>query len=434
MTRRADPPAGSAAPETSGAPASAPVPPQMGALASVSPAASAAKHGSGCAPLAAPLIVHLIHELGVGGLENGLLNLIQQIPPQRYRHAIVCLTGHTGFHARIVRDDIAIVCINKRDGKDWRHYLRLFRLLKALSPQLIHTRNLSSLEGQLLAAAAGIRLRVHSEHGRDIAELRGQRRHRLLRRLLRPLVGHFIAVSRELESWLIGSIGARPARVSHIANGVDSVKFHPRLGPSAAVGPPGFLCEDAVVIGSVGRMVELKDHTTLVQAFLQLLQDEHMPREQLRLIIVGDGPCRDACQQLLRTAGAGHLAWLPGVRDDIPQLMRAMDVFVLPSLTEGSSNTILEAMASGLPVVATAVGGNVDLVQAGWTGTLVQPRSPPQLAAAIADYCLIDGLAQRHGRRARRRVLSHHSLPVMAAAYLAVYDALCAPPSTNPKG
>src|SRR5471032_3398099 len=180
-------------------------------------------------------------------------------------------------------------------------------------------------------------------------------------------------------------------------------------------------------------MVDVKDFITLVQAFLRLLAEDEWP-SRLRLIIIGDGPCRQSCMALLRQAGISALAWLPGARDDIPQLLRAMDVFVLPSLAEGSSNTILEAMATGLPVVATAVGGNVDLVQAGWTGTLVQPRSPSQLAEAIADYCLIDGLAQRHGRRARRRVLSHHSLPAMAAAYLAVYDALCAPPSTNPKG
>lgn len=428
MPRRADPPTGAAAP---GAPLSA-APPWTADAAWAPPGTSAVPPAAAPAP---PLIVHLIHELGVGGLENGLLNLIHQIPPQRYRHAIVCLTGHTGFHERIVRDDIAIVCIDKRHGKDWRHYLRLFRVLKTLRPQLIHTRNLSSLEGQLLAAAAGIRLRVHSEHGRDIDELHGQRRrYRLLRRLLRPLVGRYIAVSRELASWLVDSIGARPARVTQIDNGVDSVKFHPRLGPPAAVGPPGFLCDDAVVIGSVGRMVALKDHATLVQAFLRLLADERLPRAQLRLIIVGDGPCRDACRRQLAAAGAAHLAWLPGKRDDVPQLMRAMHLFVLPSLSEGSSNTLLEAMASGLPVVATAVGGNADLVQAGWTGTLVPPQSPAQLAAAIADYCLIDGLAQRHGRRARRRVLSHHSLPAMAAAYLAVYDALCAPPALPPKG
>jgi len=121
---------------------------------------------------------------------------------------------------------------------------------------------------------------------------------------------------------------------------------------------------------------------------------------------------------------AGRLAWLPGARDDIAQLLRGMTVFVQPSLAEGASNTVLEAMASGLPVVATAVGGNPELVRNGWTGKLVPPRDTAQMAAAITDYYRIAGLAAQHGAHARRRVLNEFSMAAMAEAYLAVYDRL----------
>jgi sugar transferase (PEP-CTERM/EpsH1 system associated) len=354
------------------------------------------------------------------------------MPPERYRHVIVCLKSGAPLQGRLRRAGVEVICVNKREGKDWGHYLRLFQVLKRLRPDLVHTRNLASLEGQLLAAAAGVRLRIHGEHGRDLGDLQGQNpRYKLLRKLLRPLIGHFIAVSKDLEQWLIGTIGARPAHVTHIGNGVDSLRFHPRLGPPAAVGPAGFLCDDAFVIGSVGRMVPIKDHLALVRAFLQLLEADPGARARLRLMIVGDGPCREPCLDLLYEAGLASLAWLPGARDDVPQLLRAMDAFVLPSLSEGSSNAILEAMATGLPVVATAVGGNVDLVQAGWSGTLVPPGAPEALADAIADYYRIPGLAQRHGGRARQLVLSDYSLLAMADAYLAVYDALSAPPGSR---
>jgi sugar transferase (PEP-CTERM/EpsH1 system associated) len=373
----------------------------------------------------APLIVHLVHQLGVGGLENGLINLINQIPPQRYRHAIVCLKDFSHICERIKMPGVQVISLNKHEGKDWHHYVDLYRTLKRLHPALIHTRNLSSIEGQLLAAAAGIKLRVHSEHGRDTAKAaKKNARHILLRKLLRPLVGHFIAVSRDLQRWLIDSIGARPCLVTHINNGVDSLHFHPRLGPAAAIGPPGFMCQDAFVIGSVGRMVELKDFESLVHAFILLTANGRRPL--LRLMIIGEGPCRSRCAALLDDAGLLGRAWLPGMRDDIAPLMRSMDLFVLPSLTEGSSNTILEAMASGLPVVATAVGGNGDLVQAGQTGMLVPPMTPSMLAGAIGEYCSNPGLAERHGVLARRAVLSHYSLPAMADGYLAVYDALMA--------
>jgi len=379
-------------------------------------------------PPATPLIVHLIHRLDVGGLENGLINLINHLPPDRYRHAIVCLRDYSDYHLRIQRPGVEIISINKREGKDWAHYLRLFQTLKRLHPLMIHTRNLSGIEGQLLAAVAGVRLRVHGEHGRDMNDLHGlSRKYRLLRKLLRPLIGHFIAVSKDLETWLIGTIGARPQRVTQICNGVDSLQFHPRLGPPAAIGPAGFLCEDAFVIGSVGRMAEVKDHLTLVQAFILLVAEHALPRDRVRLLIAGDGPCRQACLDLLRQAGMEELAWLPGNRDDIPQLMRAMDVFVQPSLAEGMSNTILEAMATGLPVVATAVGGNPDLVRGGWTGTLVPPSAPAMLADALNDYYRLPALAVSHGQRGRRRVLAEYSLNAMADAYLAVYDALAAP-------
>jgi sugar transferase (PEP-CTERM/EpsH1 system associated) len=372
---------------------------------------------------APPLIVHLVHSLNVGGLENGLVNLINQMPPERYRHAIVCLKDFSDFQQRIKVQGVEIIALNKREGKDWPHYLRLYRTLKRLQPALIHTRNLASIEGQLLALAAGIKLRVHSEHGRDSADLDGKsRKSRWLRQLLRPLVGHFIAVSRDLQRWLIDSIGVQQARVTQINNGVDSLQFHPRLGPAATVGPDGFLCEDAFVIGSVGRMVEAKDFATLVRAFILLVADGQWPG--LRLMIIGEGPCRSQCQALLQEAGLAKMAWMPGARDDIAPLMRSMDLFVLPSLTEGSSNTILEAMASGLPVVATAVGGNVDLVQPGYTGALVAPLAPESMALAISEYCRIPGLAAHHGQLARRVVLSSYSLPAMLDGYLAVYDAL----------
>lgn len=375
----------------------------------------------------APLIVHLIYQLGIGGLENGLINLINHMPPGRYRHVIVCLKDYTEFHARIKATDIEIICLNKREGKDWGHYLRLYQVLKRLRPTLIHTRNLACIEGQLLAAIAGVRLRVHSEHGREMADLDGSNgKYILWRKLLRPFVGHFIAVSADLQQWLTERIGVSPEQVTHICNGVDSNQFYPRLGPVATLGPTDFLCDDAFVIGSVGRMVEVKDFTSLVEAFLLLLSRGPDRHSRLRLMIIGDGPGRQSCIALLAQAGAAHLAWLPGSRHDIPQLMRAMDLFVLPSLAEGSSNTILEAMASGLPVVATRVGGNEDLVQAGQSGMLIPIRSPARLADTIDHYYQMPGLAYSHGVQGRRMVLTKHSLTAMMNAYLGVYDAMLA--------
>lgn len=370
-----------------------------------------------------PLIVHVIYHLGVGGLENGLVNLINNIPPERYRHAIICLKGYSDFHRRIKRRDVTIIALNKREGSDFKVYFDLFKLFKQLNPDIVHTRNLATMEGQVIAAWARVKARVHGEHGRDIFDLEGKnRKYNLLRKAIRPFIHHFIAVSKDLEKWLIDTIKVDPADIDQIYNGVDSLRFCPNNDLSPAAIPAGFINEHSFVIGSVGRMAEVKDYPNLVQAFLLMLHGIPEARKRLRLLIVGEGESRDRCIAMLRSAGAEGLAWLPGERADIPELMRIMDLFVLPSLGEGISNTILEAMSSGLPVVATKVGGNIELVREDQTGKLIPPGDPEMLAEAMCEYYRKHDLLTKHGYAARQLIERGFSMDAMTQGYLKVYD------------
>jgi sugar transferase (PEP-CTERM/EpsH1 system associated) len=253
------------------------------------------------------------------------------------------------------------------------------------------------------------------------------RKYNLLRKAIRPFVNHFIAVSRDLEAWLATTVGAMPNRIDQIYNGVDSQRFHPRdqtEDRSAHIMdvPEGFFAENTFVIGSVGRMTDVKNFPTLVGAFLLLLNEVPGAQARLRLIIVGDGNSRQPCLEMLRSAGVEALAWLPGERADIPQLMRTMDLFVLPSLGEGISNTILEAMSTGVPVVATAVGGNAELVGDGVTGALVPPDEPGAMMRAILRYYRNPDLLAGHGRAARQQVERSFSIEAMTQGYIRVYD------------
>ena len=146
------------------------------------------------APLAAgtaPLVVHLNHQRSVGGVENGLVNLIEHMPLERYRHVIICIENDANFQERIKTQIVEIITLSKRHGKDRAHYMRLYQILKRLRPSLIHTRNVASFEGALLAAVTGIKLRVHGELGSGLADLDGQdSKYKLLRQLLRPVVDH----------------------------------------------------------------------------------------------------------------------------------------------------------------------------------------------------------------------------------------------------
>jgi sugar transferase (PEP-CTERM/EpsH1 system associated) len=300
----------------------------------------------------------------------------------------------------------------------------LWRLLRQLKPDLVHTRNLAALEAQFIAAAAGIHATVHGEHGRDVFDLHGRNwKYNLLRRAARPFVSNYVAVSRDLEAWLRDTVGVPPAKLHQIYNGVDSGTFRPRATATRPeVLPPRFAEADSIVFGSVGRMVEVKDYPTLARAFIRLLQDDPERAARARLVIVGEGRARAACLELLEQAGVAHLAWLPGERHDIAALLQAFDVFVLPSKNEGISNTILEALASGLPVVATAVGGNVELVEEGGNGTLVPAGDVPAMARALLAYLDAPARIAEQGRRARAGAERRFGIPAMAEAYARVYD------------
>jgi glycosyltransferase involved in cell wall biosynthesis len=180
------------------------------------------------------------------------------------------------------------------------------------------------------------------------------------------------------------------------------------------------------VVGTVGRMQTVKAQTLLARAFVRALELQPTLGERLRLVMVGEGPLRAECQALLGAAGVGPLAWLPGERDDVPDVMRGLDCFVLPSLAEGISNTILEAMACGLPVLATAVGGNMELVDDRVTGALVAGADVEALAAGLIAMAADPARAAAMGRAGRARVERHFSLRSMVGAYQGLYDKLLA--------
>ena len=370
-----------------------------------------------------PLVVHIILRLAVGGLENGIVNLINHMPTERYRHAIISLTDSTDFRDRIQQTEVPVIALNKTDGHDLGMHARLWKVLRSLRPDIVHTRNLPALEYLIPAALAGIPGRIHGEHGRDMYDLDGTKvKYNLLRKVVRPFVNRFIAVSANLAEWLVETVGIHPEQVVQIYNGVDIQRFYPCIGPRPSIGSEGSASQGTLILGTVGRLEKVKDQLTLVEAFLHLLDTEPGARDRLRLVVVGDGSLREEAQKLLQKANAEGLAWLPGERDDIPDMMRGFDLFVLPSLREGISNTILEAMASGLPVVATRVGGNPELVVEGETGMLVPPSDPAAMAKAVRTYLNHPELLKAHGQAGRRRVEQEFSMEKMVNGYMEVYD------------
>jgi sugar transferase (PEP-CTERM/EpsH1 system associated) len=363
------------------------------------------------------LVAHVLFRFDYGGLENGVVNLVNRLPAERFDHAIVALTEATDFRNRVRRSDVAVHALGKRPGNDPRMYWRLYRLLRRLRPDIVHTRNFGTLDCSFIAWLAGVPRRIHGEHGWDINDPDGTvRKYQLLRRVFGLWVQRWLTVSRDLSRWLAERCRIPATRIGQIYNGVDTERFRPTTHPAAS--------PSVVTIGTVTRFQPIKDPLNLARAYIharRLLTDHAI---ELRLVLAGDGDLRKEVEAVLAAAGASSQVQFLGSRDDVAALLPTFDVFVLASRREGISNTILEAMACGLPVIATATGGNLEIVEDGTTGTLVPVQDAAALGAAIARYALDAALRRAHGQAGRQRAEQRYALDTMVGQYADCYLSL----------
>ena len=250
-----------------------------------------------------------------------------------------------------------------------------------------------------------------------------------LRRLMRPFVHHQIALSEPTHRYLAQRVGVPEARITNICNGVDTARFSPPADVARAraelaasdASASGVLGADAFLVGAVGRLAEVKNLPMLLDAFALLRARDPEFARTARLAIVGDGPLRDRMPAMLAQRGLSDVTWLAGARADVARCLGALDVLCLPSLAEGISNAILEAMACGVPVVATDVGGNRELVADGDCGALVASGDVAALADRVAAYHRDPRARRRAGLAARERAVTQFSLDTMIAKYHRVY-------------
>ncbi len=365
-------------------------------------------------------IVHVLHSFDVGGLENGVVNLINSLDWDRYVHVLCCITIAGRMTQRLKRHDVEIIELKKKPGPNWTLPYRLGRLFRKLRPEIVHTRNWGTVDGILGARLGGVPIVVHGEHGRTILEVESRsRKRRLIRCTLSPLVNQFVAVSRELRDWVRTANGIRAGKIQVIYNGVDVNKFCGTHNKPAAKEEAGLDSTD-FVFGTIGRLDPVKNQALLIKALPSLLR--HFPN--VKLIIVGTGACVQQLEDLIRQFDLSESTILVGESDDIPSLLKSLDVFVLPSISEGISNTILEAMACGLPVIATDVGGNGELVVSNETGLLVQANDVNSIREAMRLYVERPTQCEAHGTAGRRRAEEVFPLEKMVKTYDDMYCCL----------
>lgn len=242
-----------------------------------------------------------------------------------------------------------------------------------------------------------------------------------LDRLTARMADRVIAVSSATRDFAVAHEGCPPDRTVVIPNGIDLAEYVPGHERAAARAELGY-GDDDFVIGTVGRFHEQKGHRYLVEALRRIAPD----RPNVRGFFVGYGPLEDELRRHVRDAGLAERVKVLGYRRDIPRLLAAMDLFALPSLWEGMSNALLESMAMALPAVATAVDGNLEVVENGVSGVLCPPRDAEALAEALAEMAQRPDAAAEMGRRARERAESRFSLERTVDAYIDLYEDLLA--------
>lgn len=357
-------------------------------------------------------VMHVMYALQPGGMEFGVVKLANGLDPARVRSSICSTRPAVGNMTSYVAAAVPVFELERRDGNDPALIWRLFRLFRRERPDVVHTHAWGTLvEGLVAARMAQVPFVVHGEHG--TLQLRGYQAR--VQRLVWGRTTRVLSVSKKLAERMAAQTGFPPARITTIQNGVDVSRFSPALRDAARVElglPPGTLA-----IGTAGRLVPVKDHANLIDA-LALVRNRG---GAFTALIAGEGPLRAETEARIAERGLVGQVRLLGQRTDIERVFAALDVFVLPSSSEGLSNTILEAMASGAPVVATNVGGAEELVDERRTGLLVPRQDPDALASAI-QWMEADAIRRRDmGIAARAKAETAFSLDRMLKAYDALY-------------
>lgn len=363
-------------------------------------------------------ILHILHSLQIGGLENGVVNLINNLDDTRFEHSICCIDSSGPVADRLKRD-VEIYTLNKGKKRDYVLPFKLTRIIKRLNPDIVHTRNWGTIDGVIGAKLAGVKHVIHGEHGREATDPAGRNNLRKwARKALNPIVSRFITVSNDLQRWLVNEVKIPADKVSQIINGVDTTSFSPsedkrRSREKIGVNP------DSFVIGMVGRLDPVKDHETLFRSF-KIFCDRRK-NEEIILLIVGSGPLQGELETLAKDLNISNKLIFTGDRNDIALLYNCMDVYVLASIAEGISNTILEAMACGLPSIVTGIGGNVELIKEGETGFIFNTCDCVELAEKLSFYFHNSPILRIHGSKARMMAEKKFSLSRMIDEYEKLY-------------
>lgn len=358
------------------------------------------------------IILYLITELSTGGTQSALLRLLQGLDRDRFSPVVACLYNGDGDVAQEIRAlGIDVFDARMRHKTALPALLRLYRHIRRIRPAILHTSLFhANLPGRILGRLAGVPVVICSE--RTMA-MESEWRYRLNRWTI-GLVDRVTVVSINVRDFCVAHVGLPADKLVAIYNGVElpEESRSARQEARAELGLP----LDGFVVGAVSRLDPIKGIDFLIKTLARV--------NDVILVVVGDGPELRALEMLAGDLGVAERICWAGYRRDVPRLLPAFDILVQSSLYEGLPNTVLEAMAAGLPVIATNVGGTSEAVVDGLTGVLVPPRDSSALAEAMVMLLSDQNLRHGMGKAGRERVVSHFAVRHMIEQTEQLYEQL----------
>jgi L-malate glycosyltransferase len=372
-----------------------------------------------------PRVGHVLHRLQVAGAEVLAADLVRRLS-DRFDFTLLCLDGIGELGETLAAEGHEVIELGRRPGIDLAVARRLGRVLRDRRVDLVHAHQYTpffyTAVGRTLSLWGGRPPILFTEHGRHYPDPR-KRSHLLANRFLLRRRDRVTAVGGFVKRALIRNEGLPDRRIEVVYNGIDPTRFPQRGDASIAEARRRLgLDRDTTVLMQVARFHRVKDHETSVRAVAELTKRGR----DFTMVYVGDGERREAMERLAEELGVAGCCRFVGVRRDVHEILPAADVFVLSSVSEGVSVTLLEAMATGVPICATDVGGNREVVAHGESG-LLSPRGDA-LGLAGNLETLLGGapLRQSMAEAGRRRLLETFTQERMHDRYAELYHRMTA--------
>ena len=362
-------------------------------------------------------ILHVIQTLETGGLENGVVNICNKIDKKKFIIDILCLRGKGELVNRIVNNAASVYYRENLKGSMIKYIYNAYSLCKLKKYDIIHSHGWGTLIPSFIAGRLTGAKVINGEHGTIYDDTL---RRRLLQRLIFSMVDLNLTVSEDLKRELMNRFRIGGDNIKPIINGVDLKKFHPSSKSRKKIREELSLKKENFLIGSVGRLVGVKDYPSIIKAFNDIIKYYN----DARLILVGEGDERKKIENLIETYNLKNEIKLLGRRDNINEILNAMDLFILSSKSEGLSNTILEAMACGKTVIATNVGGNPEIISDKKTGLLYDVGDVKKLSEICRELIFDKKQLTTYSDNALKHIQNELSVEKMIKNYEKTYVTL----------